>query len=221
MVATTAAEGVYRALKRDVLTLAMAPGARLTEADLARRWGVSRVPVREACQRLRQEGLIEVSPSRGFAVARLTVKEIADAFDLRVVLESHAAARAAERASEADLARLRRLAATEYRAGDRRSYERFLTRNLEYHCALVETSGNARLARVHRELVEGMHRYFFLGLTLGDFGREMREEHERLNAALRARSARDAVKCVRQQIENSRRRILAGLLSGRPDLPVA
>ncbi|MCU0724965.1 MAG: GntR family transcriptional regulator [Planctomycetes bacterium] len=216
----TAAESVYRALKRDILTLAHRPGARLGEVELAARHGTSRVPVREACRRLQQEGLVTSEPWRGYFAARLTVREIRESFDLRLVLESHAVTLAAARAREEDLARLEDLASAEYVHRDFESYAAFLDRNLEYHLAVAEIGGNALLSRILRDLVEGMQRYFFLGLDLGDFGREMREEHERLNLALRRRSRTGAVKCIREQIESSRRRILDRLLAGGADLPL-
>jgi DNA-binding GntR family transcriptional regulator len=216
----TAAESVYRALKKEILTLAHAPGARLGEVELAQRYGTSRVPVREACRRLQQEGLVTAEPWRGYFAARLTVREVREAFDLRLVLETHAVTLAVAKAREEDLARLEGLASAEYVHRDFATYDAFLERNLEYHLAVAEIGGNALLARILRDLVEGMQRYFFLGLDLGDFGREMREEHERLNRALRRRSPTSAVKCIREQIESSRRRILDRLLAGGADLPL-
>ena len=77
----TAAEEVYRALKRDIITLQHEPGTSLTEKKLATLYGTSRVPVREACKRLDQEGLLTGRPYRGYSVNRISLKEIGDCFD--------------------------------------------------------------------------------------------------------------------------------------------
>ena len=106
----TMAEQVYRALKRDLITLAFRPGASLTEQELAARYGTSRVPVREACRRLQQEGLLAAVPYKGYFVTQISMKQISDCFDLRLVLESHAVDLAAQRATGPELERLEALA---------------------------------------------------------------------------------------------------------------
>src|SRR4030042_3343054 len=107
------AEQAYRARKRDLIPLRHQPGAALTEQGLAERYGSSRVPVREACRRLQQEGLLKAVPYKGYFVDRVSLKDIYDSFELRLALESHALTRAAERATADDLCRLAGLAGTE------------------------------------------------------------------------------------------------------------
>jgi len=216
----TVSEDVYRALKRDILTLAHAPGASLRENELAERYGSSRVPVREACRRLQQEGLVDSVPYKGYFASRISIKEIADSFELRTVLETHSVKLAAERADEGSLAALEALARVEYQHEDWPSYTEFLEKNREYHLAVARMSGNEQLHLVLRDLIERMQRFFFLGLDLGDFGAEMRQEHEELTAALKARDGEEAARCVREQIDSSRERILKALLKGRVDLAV-
>jgi len=178
-----------------------------------------RVPVREACRRLQQEGLVDSIPYRGYFAKPISVKEISDSFDLRLVLETHAAVLATERASAEDLDRLEALGAVGYTPRDPDSYEEFLDRNLRFHAAIAEMAGNRRLTRALRDLVEGMQRFFFLGLDLGDYGSEMREEHERLIELMRRRDAEGVQACIRDQIEESRRRILMALERDGPKLP--
>ena len=216
----TLSEEIYGQLKRDVITLAYAPGAPIREKEVADRYGSSRVPVREALGRLHQEGFVDSVPYRGFSARRISMREIADSFDLRLVLETHAAELAAERASPADLDELDRLGAVGYRPKDVDSYTEFLDRNLHYHLAIAEVAGNAQLTRVLRDLLESMQRYFFLGLDLGDYGGEMRGEHEELCALLRARDATGAAACVREQLLASKRRILDALMKEHLDLPL-
>jgi DNA-binding GntR family transcriptional regulator len=215
----TAAEQVYRALKRDIITLRHRPGASLTEQHLATLYGTSRVPVREACRRLGQEGLLTGRPYRGYSVNHISLKEIGDCFDLRLGLESRALELAAQRATAADLERLRTLATTEYTFHDWDSYVEFLDRNLDFHIQLAALSRNDRLVVVLRDLLGSMQRFFFLGLDLGDFASEMRSEHEELVARLSGDSPDLAIACLNRQIASSRERILRALIEDRIDIP--
>lgn len=216
----TVAEDVYRALKRDIIRLRHRPGASLTEQELAGLYGSSRVPVREACRRLQQEGLITGRPYKGYLVNQISLKQIGDSFDLREVLETHAIELAARRASVEDLSRLERLAATGYTYHDWSSYADFLDRNFDFHIQLAALCRNDRLLMVLRDLLGSMQRFFFLGLDLGDFALEMRSEHEELVRLLQRGTADEAAGCLRQQIRSSRDRILRALIDDRIDLPL-
>jgi DNA-binding GntR family transcriptional regulator len=216
----TVAEDVYHALKRDIITLRHRPGASLTEQELAGLYGSSRVPVREACGRLQQDGLLTNEPYKGYFVNQISLKEIGDCFDLRLLLETYALEMAAERATADDLSRLDEIAATEYTYHDWESYADFLDRNLEFHIRLAELSRNDRLVAILRDLLSGMQRFFFLGLDLGDYASEMRSEHEQLVELLRRHDPDDAVGCVRNQIQSSRDRILRALIDDRIELPL-
>jgi len=216
----TVAEHVYRALKRDIIMLRHRPGASLTESDLASLYGSSRVPVRESCRRLQQEGLLTSLPYKGYFVTQISLKEIGDSFDLREVLETHAIALAARRVTAAELERFEILAATEYTYHDWMSYADFLDRNFDFHVQLAALARNDRLVVMLRDLLSSMQRFFFLGLDLGDFASEMRTEHEELVRLLQLGNAEEAATCLRRQIRASRDRILRALIDDRIDLPL-
>lgn len=216
----TAAEQVYRALKRDIITLRHRPGRSLTEQELAELYGTSRVPVREACGRLDQEGLLTGRPYRGYSVNQISLKEIGDCFDLRLSLETLALELAMQRATADDLDRLRVLATTEYTYDDWESYIEFLDRNLDFHIQLASLSRNDRLVSALQDLLAVMQRFFFLGLDLGDFASEMRAEHEELVALLEDGDAGEVTACLKRQIESSRDRILRALIEDRVDIPL-
>lgn len=216
----TVAEDVYRALKRDIITLRHNPGASLTEQELAGLYGSSRVPVREACGRLQQDGLLTNEPYKGYFVNHISLKEIGDCFDLRLLLETHALEMVAACATTDDLSRLEELAATEYTYHDWESYADFLDRNRAFHVRLAELSRNQRLVSMLRDLLESMQRFFFLGLDLGDFALEMRSEHEQLVELMHRRELDIAANCLRGQIQSSRDRIMRALVDDHIDLPV-
>ncbi len=207
----TAAEGVYRSLKRDIITLSHRPGAALAEQALADTYGTSRVPVREACRRLQQEGLLTAIPYKGYFVSPISPKEISDSFELRTAIETRAVALATTRATDDELERLSDLAAIEYTYSDWASYVDFLDKNLGFHLEVASLSRNDRLFAVLRDLLVSMQRFFFLGLDLGDFGGEMRDEHEHLVQHMRRRDVAAAASCAEQQVTSSYERIRRAL----------
>ncbi|MDT0346622.1 GntR family transcriptional regulator [Streptomyces litchfieldiae] len=103
------AHTVCTAIRDDIVSGVLPPGARLAEEQLAQRYGVSRVPVREALRTLESEGFVVSRRHAGACVAQLGDREAADLLDIRALLEPLGAARAAQRRTEAHLKVLRGL----------------------------------------------------------------------------------------------------------------
>lgn len=216
----TVAEEVYRALKRDVTMLKHKPGASLSEQELANLYGSSRVPVREACRRLQQEGLLTAVPYKGYFVNQISLRVIRDCYELRQLLESHALRLAMERASHEDLARLESLAKIEYTFNDWASYADFLDANLDFHVQLAALSANERLVSTLADLLGSMQRFFFLGLDLDDFASEMRSEHEELISLIQRDSVDEVISCLTRQITDSHGRIMRAIDDRGVNLPL-
>jgi DNA-binding GntR family transcriptional regulator len=217
----TAVEEVYRSLKRDIITLHHRPGAALAEQALADTYGTSRVPVREACRRLQQEGLLIAIPYKGTFVSPISPKEILDSFELRAAIETSAVSMAVARATDGELERLSELASIEYTYSDWASYVDFLDRNLGFHLEVASLSRNDRLFAVLHSLLGSMQRFFYLGLDLGDFGPEMRAEHELLVAHMKRRDAAAAAACAEKQITSSYERIRRALsVADHVEIPI-
>ena len=135
-------------LRAEILNGTSAPGALLAESAVAKRLGVSRVPVREALFALEREGLVEFSPTGRAFVKALTPQDFEELFVLRLALEP-LASRLAAPVLKADLSKLERNLAATRRA---RSVQEVTLLDLEFHQLILEASGNARLMKLWRSL---------------------------------------------------------------------
>jgi GntR family transcriptional regulator, rspAB operon transcriptional repressor len=130
---------IYRVLRQDVVTLRLKPGMRLSENELAARFGTSRAPVREALIRLADEGLIDVRPQRGSFVSRISLAAMEQARLVREALEVVIIRRAAEaRLSKSALGACEAAIAAQLEARD--DPERFTSADDAFHRAFAEAT---------------------------------------------------------------------------------
>lgn len=143
----TAWEQAYLALRRRLADGTFPPGAHLREDDLATQLGVSRTPIREALRRLDAEGWLRVVPNQGAFAAEWSLREIIEIFDLRAMLEAHAAEHAAIKPTRQGIAAL--TAACEageaaMHGADLAAIEQISAANVRFHETLWEMSGQNR-----------------------------------------------------------------------------
>ncbi len=205
---------IYAWLRRQIITGQFRPGQRLVESELARPWGVSKSPLREALKALQHEGLVDAVPRRGYIVTPITVKQVQDLFDLRLILEREAALHAARNATPEQIGGLDHLVGAPYVLGDLESQTRFLTQNKAFHLAVARLTGNQRLVVVLERLLDELERLFHLGLDVKDRAGDLVREHQELVAAIRAGDTDAVARVVATQIENSRQMVLEGILGG-------
>jgi DNA-binding GntR family transcriptional regulator len=151
--------GILERLRALILTGEYGPDERLIEEQLAERLGVSRTPVRQALTMLEAEGLVEIEPNRGATVCSFSIDDVWDIYDLRAVLEGHAARRAAGRVERRELEYLRELTGEmEGLAGRFDDHEEEIRAlvglNQEFHGTIVRASRNRRLGRLINRTVE-------------------------------------------------------------------
>lgn len=137
---------------------------RLREEELAVITGVSRTPVREALQRLSAEGFVELTPNRGARVSSWSRKDVEEIFELRALLESHAARLAAKNADDEQIARLGALADSMLDVGrDGADLAKVTDLNNEFHRLVLTAGRNKRLVAQLSGLVQVplVYRTFF------------------------------------------------------------
>lgn len=147
----------YNAVRAGIIEGRYAPAARITEQEITELAGVSRTPVREALRRLHAEGLLRFVPNQGAFVNHWSEADTEDIFELRSMLESFGARRAARNASDEQIAELRHLAESQRREAHDRGpghLERIAELNRRFHLLVQESAGSQRLRIMMGALIE-------------------------------------------------------------------
>ena len=202
---------IYATLKHRILTCSMQPGERIVEKELCKEMQVSRTPLREAFNRLSLEGLIVLSPYRGYAVAPVTVNGYQELCELRRIVEGGTAARAAEMATAEDVQRMVETAETRYTPGDRESYLGYLRKNSAFHLALVQSTKNRQLEAILMSALDRHQRPLYLGLDVGIDGQASTQEHLEIADAVKNHDRDRARTLMVKHIAKAEDRIVAAL----------
>jgi DNA-binding GntR family transcriptional regulator len=154
-----AADVVREALRDAILDGELEPGTRLREEELAREFGVSRTPVREALQQLVAEGIVEISPHQGAVVTRLSVEDILAIYVVREALEGVSARLAARRATTRQIDALQTMVAEMEAMSATISPADMAEMNLRFHAALRDAAGNRLLDRFLSQIEHAIRRF--------------------------------------------------------------
>lgn len=138
-------ESVTEELRAGIMSGVLAPGERLIEDEIAGRFGVSRMPVREALSILQIEGFVDIAPRRGATVARISPTEALQLFEVRAMLEGLAARLAARRNDTSDLQRLADIIASGRKAVTGDQQDDLAELHRQFHVALAEAGANRYL----------------------------------------------------------------------------
>ncbi|MDS9469972.1 GntR family transcriptional regulator [Paracoccus sp. MBLB3053] len=166
---------------------ALTPGSRIDEAALIEQLGVSRTPFREALRTLAAEGLVEIRPTRGSLVRKLTPDEVFSMLEVLARLEQLAAELACKRATDAQIDRMMAIHAQMLDYYEKRERMPYFKLNQEFHRGIVSLSDNPVLVEIHGNLHARLKRIRFVGNRGPDFWADAVSEHEEMADALRAR----------------------------------
>lgn len=211
---------VQAEIERLILDGALPPGAKLTEALLADRLGVSRGPIREAFRMLEEAGLVRTEKNRGVFVRDVPIEEALEIFEVRAIMDLYVGRKLAQGLGATEIRELRQLVDAMDQAvkGDNaRDYHRF---NLKFHDRLLELAGNAKLTATYRKLVNELSLFRRQNLTNESMTVYSRE-HRQIVKAIAARDPEAAGQAMYQHVMNSRERTLRNYRAKHPGRPVA
>jgi DNA-binding GntR family transcriptional regulator len=203
-------EVAYQRLRRNIVAGTLEPGTILRQQELAERYEISRVPLREAMTRLAAEGLLTSRPRRGYAVMSLKPCEIVEVFELRAVVEEHAGYIAARTRTKDDVTQVYQLVlAMELLDPLSEAYvDDWCRTNYEFHTRLIGSCQRERLARTAASLRDTVEPYVrFESRLTGDF-KNAEQEHREIAEAFAAGDAQGLSQLCKHHVEHTAQRLL-------------
>ncbi|MGO4572467.1 GntR family transcriptional regulator [Microvirga sp. 2TAF3] len=211
------ARQVTRALRQAIVTMQLSPGEMLSEQDLARRFGVSRSPVREALIKLNEAGLVRVLPQRGTQVVKISRTGVEDARFIREAVESAVVREAALKASPAMITELNASLTRQRRAQRSKTTEEFLALDEEFHRLLAEAAGRPAAWEMIEDVKPQMDRVRFLDMAQATPRHIVVAQHVVIVNAIKAKNPIAAETAMREHLSEILRS-LPELATQHPDL---
>jgi DNA-binding GntR family transcriptional regulator len=209
------AEEAYRVIRRDIIWCILAPGTAVTRGQLAARYNAGQAAVREALSRLSQEQLVQVMPREGYSIAPITLKQVQDVLDARLVIEPAVSRLAAGHVDSVHLRQLKQQCQTPHRLEDRETLRQFVEANTAFHTAVAQATRNERLVAIVASLLERMERFMYACYLLRERNDPIDSEHDPLVEALIAGNEGRAEQLMREDVLFAREFVLAALLASK------
>ena len=205
----TLADQVFERLETDILSGIYSRGEILIEMELCQKLGVSRTPVREALRRLQQEHLVE-EYGKGLKVLGVTQEDLEDIMEMRLRLEGLAAARAAERITEEQLAELKEtLDLQEFYLGKHDS-DHIKGMDSKFHELVYKFSGSVMIYDSLLPLHKKVQRYRKKSVENNSRATKSVEEHRAIYEALAAGDPQAAEAAILKHTKNAKNHIMKG-----------
>lgn len=199
------ASAAQEEIERLILSGEIVSGAKLGEAEIAGRLGVSRGPVREAFRGLEEVGLIRFEKNRGVFVRKVELAEADQNYVVRGALEELAGKIVAQRISNEEVRELRAIVKRMEKSVARKDTASYVEQNLELHLQIVELSCNVKLVEVYRKITKELMLFRRQSLAPD----ETLEEHRNMVECIAARDPVAASQAMLRHCERARLRMLA------------
>ncbi len=201
-------EQAYQAIKERIVTLAFTPGQYLNEAAICQELGMGRTPVHQALLRLKVEGLVEIVPRKGIIVQPDSIGRVIEMLDARMMIEPQLARRAAENATDDDVAYLEAVLRRPSHSQGAAGLGTYANSDRAFHVKIAAMSGNRVLGDFLLTLHERLARFWYLHLwRMIDTGRG-EQDHGAVLEAIRARAGEEAAEAMEAHIGRLRGQIV-------------
>ena len=194
----------YGTIKHRIITCAFRPGEYINELQLSALLKIGRTPVHQALDRLMIEGMVEVIPRKGVIVKPVSLNEVLQIIEVRLINEPFGARLAAEKASDADLTDIADVLDQAKHWVAVRNVEKLMLLDREFHLLIARAAKNEVLIELLRNLHERSLRFWFISLNAPTQHETVLKEHSAIFAAIRHRDPDSAESAMRRHIESFR-----------------
>lgn len=194
----------YESIKHRIITCAFKPGEYINEAQVSAVLGLGRTPVHQAIDRLMLDGMVEVIPRKGIIVKPVSLDEVLQIIEARLIVEPQAIRLATERADDTEIVALGDILGRAQQWTAVRNVEQMMLLDREFHLVLARAARNDVFADILRRLHERSLRFWFISLTDVSHHGEVQDEHRVIVKAVQERDADAAEAAMRRHIESFR-----------------
>lgn len=202
----TLSERVYKSLKKSILNGDLKPGQKLSQDWVAKQMKVSRMPIREAIERLRTEGLVESIPYKESRVMNFTHRDIEEMYSVRSLLEAYSARLATRKIREKDLKELKKINKEMKEILNKNNYKELSICNRKFHLIICNRAGNRRLYKTIKNLWDSFPKDFFWNFP--ERSKNSIIDHGKIINAIESKNEKLMEKTMVQHIKNTKRRII-------------
>jgi len=199
---------VQQEIERAILMGDYQPGAKLNEAALAERLGVSRGPVREAFRMLDEAGLVRTEKNRGVYVRDIPITEALEIFDLRAAMDEWVGKKLAACITAEQLKEIKALVAEMELAVKVQDAHQYHVLNLKFHDRMVDATGNRKLADTYRKLIKELSLFRRQNLADGVLMKKFLAEHKQIVKAIASGDAAAAGQAMFDHVMQSKQRTI-------------
>lgn len=189
-------EKIVEVLREAIIRQKIRPGERITELEVAERFGISRTPIREAFRQLESEGFLTIMPRKGAVVSSIEEKDIRDFYEIKGVLEGYAARQAVTRMTAKDIAHLEQLNKEIKLCAERQDVSGMNRAHNAFHDLILEACNNRKIQQVVGNLVRQFQRFRFYVASLVHV-EDILREHADIVAAIRSGDVEQAEACMK------------------------
>jgi DNA-binding GntR family transcriptional regulator len=197
----TLREIILENIRDAIVSGSLRAGSRVSEPELAERYGISRTPIREAFRQLESEGYLTVVPRRGAIVSEFTPKDIEEFYAIKSIMEGYAARRACENLTAKDLDRLQAINDKLAELAEAGDIKHFFKIHSDFHEMFIKAANNDKLHELIAGLVTKFQRLRFTSLSLPGRMAVSVQEHEKIIDAFRKKDPDLAEALVRKNAE--------------------
>lgn len=201
----------FEKIRKRIICLDYAPGQYLSEAQVSKELGLGRTPVRQAFDRLMLMNMISILPRKGVMVSPVSLDEIDQIIEVRLVNETHCTALAAERATAEDIEEMEDILAEAEIASEARDRERLMELDKEFHRIIARAARNKVLGDLLANLHDRSLRFWFISLGDEAHLKCVGAEHKAIYEKIRDRDPEAAATAAREHITSFRANIMKSI----------
>jgi DNA-binding GntR family transcriptional regulator len=206
----TLREKILENIRDAIVSGNLKAGSRVSEPELAERYGISRTPIREAFRQLESEGYLTVIPRRGAVVSEYSPRDVEEFYAIKSIMEGYAARRACEKMGEKDLNRLQAINDKLDELSKIGDVKHFFKVHSDFHELFIKAADNEKLHELISGLVTKFQRLRFTSLSLPGRMAISVQEHEKIIDAFRKKDADLAETLVRKNAEYGGKVLMSG-----------